>query len=721
MASAATSTTAPGQTSLGAGGPAPLAPGVYDFTFLLQVDRLAPSVTPLATLSVDAPNLPQVVIKQITPISFTQAGVPTAFTLRFDNWTNQAVTANVDVKKPDAAAAAPALTVERISVAPVATPVLGTVWPGKIVYYTNENAEGNVAVYNGAAQPQALTLKLALESDLDTTRPLATLPLNLAPGERREVPVTWNTGKEEWGFALAATLVDAGGQTLDTQRECFSVSDNLWAVGITQGQRGMTDMYNGPEPNESEPVSTVQESEKKLQQILATPAPKVYWNYGNYQEFYAWAPEDFFGLAPTADYWYSGTGNYTNGKKDLQMAIEWLHRKGMRATTYTNPFVIGFGSEKIVARHPEWFVYDKSGQLSVGSYYEKKLEVGETLSTTPGWPWKLQLAPYAFGCNIDPAKLDVIEQQEQGLVASHKMFGWDGVRFDNGVYTAYGYDWQGNEIVPGNDPAKKNAIEAAAWEYLRAQLLKDLGPTFVTGTNYDYEMRDRTPAAWDAVCRHGGLLMEEIPRSSYDPTSVNNRWVDYVARYHQSGEVIRALGGHHLTIGFDRKFPVDELYLQLLTYADRTHPYANVSSDNLPLGNYARFITRYSALFWDVVHVKMLPDAEQRVTVAGPAPLWWKNYATVRTTPAGGKQYLLGLVNPPLQDRIMTDPTNAVPAPQQNVKVTLTQLPGEQLTHAYLLSADPTMTQTPLPLTRDGNTVSVTVPAVYFWSVVVFE
>ena len=710
-AGAATST-GPEQTALDAG---TLAPGVYDVTFRLQVDRLAQSVTPLAALQVDVPGYPAVALQQITPISFTAAETPTDFVLRFDNWTNQNVKAEVNLKKNDAAAAAPALIVEKITLAPVTTPTLGTIWPGKILYYTKENAEGNVAVYNGTAQPQALTLKLALESDLDQTRPLATVPVKLAPGERQEFPVTWNTGTEEWGFALVATLLDAGGRSLDEGREYFSVADNLWAVGIRQLGRGTSPPYRY---GGCGPISDIQEQEKQFQQVLASPAPRAYWNYSNYEDFYAWAPEDFFGLAPAHDYWCSGTGCYTMGKRLLQMMIEWLHRKGMRAVGYTNPFVCGFGSEKIIARHPEWFVHDAQGQLTLPCYYEKKLEVGEAL--TQGNPWLLQCSPYACCANVNPARLDAIEQQVQALVKSHYMFGWDGVRFDNGFYSAFGCDWQGRSIT-GGDPAKKNALEAGAWEYLRAQLLKDLGPRYAVGSNCDYAVRDTFPAAWDADCRNGGLLMEEGPRDSWRPISVNNRWVDYVACYHHSGEIVRGLGGHHLTIGLDSHFPVDHLYLNVLTYVDRTHPYANVNSDELPLGSYARFLTRYSALYWDVNRVKMLPQAEQRVKVDSPAPVWWQNYAYLRQTPQGRRQYLINLINPPVQERIYSDPTNQVPAPQQNVKVTLTLAPGEQITKSFLLSADPAMTKTALPLSRQGATVSVTVPLLYFWSLVVFE
>ncbi|HEY3397600.1 MAG TPA: glycoside hydrolase family 66 protein [Armatimonadota bacterium] len=702
----------PGQTQLAAG---TLPAGVYEATFRLQVNRLEQSVTPLATLNVNVPGYPQAALKQITPLSFTAANTPTDFVVRFDNFAAQNVDLWADVKKVDASA--PQLTVEKLSLRPLPGVGLGVVWPGKIMYKRQEDAQGLVAVYNGTAQPQAVTLRLALESDLQRRRSLGDVPVKLAPGERREVPVKWNTGAEQWGFALVATLADAAGKTLDEGREYFSVSDNMWAVGITQQQRG-SNVPNGPGPNPSSPVSQIQQAEDQLAAVLAKPQPPVYWNYTNYAEYYAWAPEDFFNLAPSTDHWYSGTGNYTMSKRHLQLAIQYLHRRGMRAETYTNPFVIGYGSEKIFEKHPEWFAYQADGQLALSSYYEKKLEIGEHL-TTEG-PWGLQLSPYALLTNINASRLDVIEQHVQQLVKSHYMFGWDGVRFDNAVYPAFGYDWQGHKI-DGGSPARKDQIEAQAWRYLRQRLQQELGPIFAVGTNDDYEFRGRNPGAWDEVCKNGGLLMEEVPRSSYSPLSVNNRWVDYIARYHEAGEAVRALGGHHLTIGFDMKYPVDHLYSNVLTYVDRTHPYANINSDDLPLGNYAAFITRYSALYWDVEHVKLLPDAEQRVKVAASGPVWWKDYACVRQTPEGKRQYLINLVNPPAQERIYSDPTNKVRAPLQNVAVSLTLQAGDQITAAYLLSADPTMTRTALPLTRAGNAVSVTVPTVWFWSLVVFE
>ena len=170
----------------------------------------------------------------------------------------------------------------------------------------------------------------------------------------------------------------------------------------------------------------------------------------------------------------------------------------------------------------------------------------------------------------------------------------------------------------------------------------------------------------------------------------------YTAFYHASGEVVRQLGGHHLIIGFDNQYPVDHLYLNIFTYAGRSHPYADqFCSENLPLGNYAQFMTRYSALLWDIERVKALAEPEKKVKVTSASPVWWKNYACVRQAPDGNRQYIIHLINPPVQERIYSDPTNKVPLPQSNVVVSLNLDKGEKISRAWLLSAEPVTHEEP--------------------------
>ena len=708
----------PGQTSLRQ---ANLPAGVYEVTFRLQTDKQERSVTPLATLSVGVSGYPNVIYKQITPIHFGAANTPTDFTFRFDNFKTQDVQAVVALAKNKDPV--PKLSVATIGIVPSATPCIGTVWPGKILYYTREDAKGFVTVYNGSADPQTVTLRCVLESDLEKVRPLKKERLTLAPGERRNVPVAWNTGTEEYGHALAATLLDAKGKPIGQARQYFSVADNLWKVGITERGRGTTAPH-GPGPNEAKPVRWVKEQEALLAAELAKPFAPVYWSYANYVEYSFGSPDSFFLQAPDVDYWYAGMGNYTMGKRWLQMSIEWLHRRGMRATSYVLPSSCGYGGEEVFRKHPEWFTYDKSGRLGIGSYYQKLLEVGSTVGG-PGTEdlWKLtKICGNALWLCPNIANLETIDAFVDQVVKAHKMLGWDGIRFDVYVFNAAGYDFYGNRIVEDNDPKKKGELEVRAWAHMRDSLWKKIGPNFVIGVNYDYELRDMHPAAWVEACRKGQLMMEEIPRNCTSPQSARNPWREFMAYYHGVGDIVRELGGHHLIIGFDKQHPVDQLYLNVFTYAMRAHPFCyQYRSDTLPLGNYAQFTTRYSALVWDIDRVKPLPEPGKKITVASATPVWWKELACVRQAPNGKRQYIVHLINPPAQERIYTDATNKVRAPASRVRVTLNTGADEKISRAYILSADPVTHQRQKRVTPGNGQVSVTVPRLHFWSIVVFE
>lgn len=702
---------------------AKLPAGVYEVSFQLQVDRRVETVTPLATLTVGAPGYPDLLWRKVTPIHFSVTNAPVTFVFRYDNWKAQ----DAEVRLHKHKGAGPQLSVHKIAIVPRREVCIGTVWPGKIIYDPGETAKGFVAVFNGSAEPRTVTLRCALESGLDRVRPLKEDVLTLAAGERREAPVEWNTGQEEYGFALAATLLDAQGKRIDESREYFSVADNLWKVALTQRGGGDTQSayrehdYRGVGPNEGVPVREIKQAEKQLEAELAKPFAPAYWNYCNWNEYYAWAPEDFFHMAPEADYWYTGTGNYTYGKRALRMSIELVHRRGRRAIMYTNPFVCGYGAEKVYQRHPDWFTYRSNGMLVIGPYYQKKLEAGQIMDG-PDNPWKLQQSPYAMQMPVNIAMLDPLDAHIEQFVKARQMFGWDGVRYDNFVFSAGDHDFHGRKIVPAGGLKERDELEVRAWAYMRKQLAKKLGRRFVMGTNMDYALRGNRAAAWEEVCRQGGLLMEEAVRDSYEPGAARNRWRDYLTYYHGVGNRVRALGGHHLIIGLDRQHAVDQLYLNIFTYAMRAHPYSyQYNADSLPMGDYSRFMTRYSALIWDNECVKPLAEAEKRIEIASDAPLWGKELACVRQAPKGKRQYVLHLINPPVQERIMTDPANTVPPPRDNVRVTLKTVKGDTLSRALLLTAEPTLRAEPLPLTVGEGQVSVTAPRLYFWSVVVFE
>ncbi|MCL5674924.1 MAG: hypothetical protein M1501_04190 [Candidatus Omnitrophica bacterium] len=703
----------PGQTSISK---ANLAAGAYNIIFRLKINKEQQSVTPLATLTVSSPEYPNILYKSITPIRFVSVNTTTKFQFLFDNFKTQDITASVNFMNNKVPV--PELSVEKITIAPVDNLCVATVWPGKILYYRHENASGFVIVYNGTRQYKTIILKCFLESGIDNVKPLKTQKLTLEPRERMQVPVKWNTGNKEYGFALVGSIYNLKGKKLSENKQYFSVADNLWKVGMYLRGRG-TEVPFGVGANQSMPVKWVKEQEKALSSELAKPFAPVYWNYGNYVEFYAWSPDDFFNLSPDTDYWYSGTGNYTIGKKWLQLSIKWLHRRGMRAISYLNPFSCGYGGNKVLQKHPDWFVYDKNGQVTTGgSYYEKKLEVGE--ENGPKQPWYLQLSPYALTLSPDISTMAPIKAQVEQIIKSQKMFGWDGVRFDNEVYGSSGYDFYGHKIA--ENPKQASQMEIKAWEYMKNSLWKKLGHKFVIGDNFDYYARhQQPPGVWEETCKDGQLLMCEMPRGSYDPQSPWNKWSDFLSYFNNVGNIVDRLGGYPLIIGFDNQYPVDHLYLNIFTYAARLHPYCyQYHPDDLPFGNYAQFVTRYSALIWDIHRIKPL-STDKIIEVKSNKPIWWKGLAYVRLSSNGKSRYIINLINPPVRKKIYTDPTNSVPFPIDNIQVILKEKPGEKISNAYLLSAEPVTHMKKLPVTSGNGYVSVTIPKIYFWSMVVFE
>jgi hypothetical protein len=701
----------PGQTSLSA---ANLPAGVYNVIFRLKINKAQQSVTPLADLTVSSPEYPNIKYKEITPINFSFANATTRFKFLFDNFKTQNITASVNFINNNVSV--PELNVEKITIIPVNNLCVATIWPGKILYYRNENAKGFVVVYNGTNQNKTIILKCFLESGIDNIRPLKTEKLTLFPGERLQVPVKWNTGAQEFGFALVGALYDWNGKKISENRQYFSVADNLWKVGITENSR-----YTGPYYGYTANVDTfaqIREFVQNLKKQLAMPFEPVYWNYANYGEFYAWSPDDFFDLAPNRSEWYSGTGNYTVTKQWLKLTIEMMHRRGIRATMYVNPFSCGYWGDKVLQKHPDWFVYNKKGQVEIGSYYEKKLEVGEAVG--PKSPWYLQLSDYALTLSPDISTMAPIKAQVEQIIKSQKMFGWDGVRFDNSVYSAYGYNFYGHKIAKNRE--QTNQMEVKAWEYMRNALWKKFGHRFVIGDNFDYYLRNSHPAAWKEACKNGQLLMNEMPRDSWDSQSPWNKWSDFLTYFNNVGNIVDKLGGYPLIIGFDKEYPVDHLYLNIFTYASRLHPYSyQYNSDNLPFGNYAQFVTRYSALIWDIHRIKSLSNPDKIIEVKSNKSVWWKRLVCVRLSKSGKPQYIINLINPPVQKKIYTDPTNRVPFPINNIQVILKEKPGEKISNAFLLSAEPVTHMKKLHITSGNGYVSVTIPKLYFWSILVLE
>ncbi len=111
------------------------------------------------------------------------------------------------------------------------------------------------------------------------------------------------------------------------------------------------------------------------------------------------------------------------------------------------------------------------------------------------------------------------------------------------------------------------------------------------------------------------------------------------------------------------------------------------------------------------------------------APLWWKDAIFWNRTAAGHRQLIVNLINPPKVDAVEENPRSEINPPVRDIRVSCAPDAGKAPRAAYLLTAEPlepggepATRCVPLELQRaaDGN-VTVTVPSVIFWKMVVFE
>ena len=196
------------------------------------------------------------------------------------------------------------------------------------------------------------------------------------------------------------------------------------------------------------------------------------------------------------------------------------------------------------------------------------------------------------------------------------------------------------------------------------------------------------------------------------------------------GDQINRWGGIYNPFDFNRggsRDVVDNIYSTIfrLIGGGRFNCYYN---SRFPSGNPGRFATRYSEFFFG--HQRTwLPEIHGEVDVHATAPLWWKDMVYWNRDADGHRQLLINLVNPPLVAEVEENPRSEIRPPVRNSEVICAPADGKSPQAAYLLTAEPmepsdetAINMIKLPMKAlDGGKVSVTVPSVIFWKMLVFQ
>jgi hypothetical protein len=248
---------------------------------------------------------------------------------------------------------------------------------------------------------------------------------------------------------------------------------------------------------------------------------------------------------------------------------------------------------------------------------------------------------------------------------------------------------------------------------------------------FNTEVSDKvTPDGYKTMLENGGLLMDEAPRNLADRAGTFSGYLKNALTYR---EVIWQYGGNYgicydTPSGYSELVPynpntlygnkLDELYICSLLLAAGAHPfYSRLESQ---IGRFPDFALRYSDILWNN-NMRPLKDPAAVVQFGGtPELMEWARLARRLDQGDDRHRLVLHLILPPGRDAAH-DNTMKTRPPLRALPVTVTLPEGAKLDGAWTLSPIPDARHSVLAAKQNGRAVTLTVPEVRLWTVVVLD
>ncbi len=539
----------------------------------------------------------------------------------------------------------------------------------KIRYRPGERATIALKVQNLATEPRQVSLLLELVRELDEVIEVKREEMTLAAGESRDLTATTEPLTEPWGYAVRARLL-AGEELLAAAAEYFTVHENMWA--IMMAGRGASQFTAHVDLDRA--VASARTNQRR---------------YRNWVESGFWAPDEFGDFTPDTEHWWGGQGCYYGSITGTRLMIEEGHKRGLSYAVYSNIWGgDGPPAFEMVRRKPDWGYPSTFNTEWFERWDRNTMGTGKPGPGMHVWPYTI----------INSDNPEPFRHHGRELIATHRMFGWDAVRYDS-----HGID----------------DITARSTEYGREVVRQELAPNeFQYGYNSSVPHGDPSKlAAFQAECRDEGLIMEEGIRGYGENQQSYEAFARRILDYKEEA---RRHGGHFTAIGMDKYFKNDLLYQYIFWFAGNTH--MCYDWEDVSVADYAQFATRHAGLIWDHA-VTTVPDAAKWIDYGAAAEmLWlWPEYVHQRQVGEAGRQLILHLINKPAESVLYTHDDCKLPLPLESIPVTVTLPNGAQVKDVWLLTAEYDLSQTRLPAERDGDLLHFTVPRLRFWSTAVIE
>ena len=565
---------------------------------------------------------------------------------------------------------------DRITIEPlrVVDALVADVEVEKIHYTPGEsvNAKSRIRSKGGAG---TYTFVADIVTEIDNVRRVYEADVELMENQAREVAFTFALDDTEFGHELRCSLL-RDGKVVHDNREYFGVSKNVYRIGIT-GYAGSH--HRGTFSLET--ITGIQEGNRR--------------RYANYIELFAWGPCDYSELTPETEHFWSGQTQYHGTITNYKHLIAEGHRLGVKSISYGKASAASLSGYETFQRYPHLFGHGPSrGPVTeaTNTFYLERMLYDEF----GGWQHWASLW-------TNKAMPETVELGADELIASARMFGWDGVRWDGHF---------------------ENMMELCNTR-INAEL-----PDYVHGYNIAFAnpgsslfLPSEPVEDFHQVAKNHGLMMDESVRNWSNTQFSPGTMRPFYTALAREANYIKRIGGLPLYIIFDMGTTLDRFFNIVCGLASGQRYTYITSPGDFAFGTTPKFLTRYSAFVWD--DTACLGDIDNTITVSvdGDAPQngpWYRHTTWLRTLPNGKQQVLVNLVNPPVYPAFCNR-SQTPPQMLDNVKVSLNLPDGVKLSRALHVSPDLTEGHLPLNTTVENGTATITLPRLRVWSIVVFE
>jgi len=540
-------------------------------------------------------------------------------------------TVNVeDLRKLKHCLGAQGIHIEELS--PVAVTSVTT---DKVTYKPGEKGSGTATVKNFSVQPVKAVVRVAVEHGLDSAQDLGAHILELAPGEAED-----------------CARAEVEGWPVHEGRATFAVTTNFWETALASVAR--------ISPTSAKNMAGGKDG---LCTVL---------------EYFFWAPDNFGDLTPDKERFFGGQLQYAGSTSATQETVAAAHKRGIAAVVYADMWGgDGPPAFELMRKHPNWF-------LGAGckTYWMEKwplMEKGK-IPVMKVWPYTTVDWQDYQNCK------EAMEYHASELVASHRQFGWDGVRYDS--YYATGWVKRGTEFV-------RKAVERELPEFRFA---------------YNCPKPWTYPEMVETMVSGGGFVMEEAAKGVWGSPSSMKGYANLLMAYRDH---CWQAGGHFgvITGGGKETSELDRVYLSSIVLASGAHPYGRTA--------YNRFALRYSEFIYNN-RMRGLDDPDKRVRFGGDQKLFlWERFARTLDLGDGRRRLVLHLINPPAVGVTCRNFAQRTTEPIKDLPLSVSLPTGAKPIGAWLL--DPEAHHQRLECDLAEGKLEMTVPCVRFWKVLVID